>query len=548
MCSVRLASVLRAASVRLAALYAGLFAGLALTLIAVISWTSLDALRQQIEAGVERELASLDESEGRVGADRLAAVITERMAGRGNIFYLLQGPDGTRYAGDLPTMTPRAGWRELPAPQGAVSDEGADDEDHRLLARGIVRPDGRFLLVAADADPLAEAREAILGASAWGVSISLVLAIAGGAIVSARFLRRIEAINRTARAIIDGRLSDRVLLRGTGDEFDRLAQNINAMLDQIQALMESLRQVSTDIAHDLRSPLSRLLHRLEAAQVRSRSVEAYRAAVDQAIAETNAILGTFAALLRIAQIEAGTRRAAFAQVDLSEIFGRVADAYVAVAEDRGQSLTAAIAPGLAIGGDRELLAQMLANLVENAITHTPSGTRIRIELARPGGTITGRVADDGPGVPPEARQKIFQRFYRLEASRTTPGSGLGLALVAAIAELHRIALEVGDNQPGLAVVLRFPTGDDPSGSRNIRPSSLAATAMLPTEPGCVGIASMPPALRSLSDLSRLETFEGVKKSTTYARGPRMLSARAGCRATGSAMARADSRSPGAVRS
>jgi signal transduction histidine kinase len=201
-----------------------------------------------------------------------------------------------------------------------------------------------------------------------------------------------------------------------------------------------------------------LRQRLEAARAKARSAEDYEAAVDQALAETDAILGTFTALLRIAQIEAGTRQAAFAALDVSGIFRRVAEVYFAVAEDRGQRLIATISPGLTFRGDRELLIQMLANLVENAIRHTPAGTTITLDLERTVDAVVGRVSDNGPGIPADARAKVFRRFYRLEASRTTTGSGLGLALVAAVAELHRIGIELTDNRPGLRVWLRFPNG------------------------------------------------------------------------------------------
>jgi signal transduction histidine kinase len=204
--------------------------------------------------------------------------------------------------------------------------------------------------------------------------------------------------------------------------------------------------------------LSRLRQRLETARAKARSAEDYEVAVDRAIAETDAILATFTALLRIAQIEAGTRQGAFSVIDLSEIFRHVAEIYSAVAEDRGQRLIATISPGLTFRGDRELLIQMLANLVENAIRHTPAGTTIALDLKRAPGGLVGRVSDDGSGIPADARSKVFQRFYRLEASRTTPGSGLGLALVAAVVELHRIRIELADNGPGLRISLNFPDG------------------------------------------------------------------------------------------
>jgi signal transduction histidine kinase len=454
---VRPIRLLRTTSFRLSALYAVLFGASVLVLIGIIYWFAIDALREQLIAAVDGEVAALAEADRAGGAGRAAEAIERRLTSgrRLTSFYLLQDRGGAKLAGNIPRMAPVTGWIELPVPAQGDNDEDPAD-GHRLLARGAWLADGGFLLVGVDTYRLTELREAILAAFGWGLTVTILLAAIGGAALSAGFLRRIEAINRTARAIIDGRLGDRVPARGTRDELDQLAQNFNAMLDRIQALMESLRQVSSDIAHDLRSPLSRLRQRLEAARAAARSAEDYETAVDQAIAEADSILATFAALLRIAQIEAGTRKAAFAALDLSEIFQHVADAYAAVAEDRGQRLLANIAAGLPIHGDRELLIQMLANLVENAIRHTPAGTTIAIGLESAAGGALARVSDNGPGIPADARAKVFRRFYRLEASRTSPGSGLGLALVAAVAELHRIRIELADNGPGLRVSLFFP--------------------------------------------------------------------------------------------
>jgi signal transduction histidine kinase len=448
--------LLHTTSFRLSALYAVLFGASVLVLIGVIYWFAIDALHQQMIAAVDGEVAALVEADHTGGASRVAEAIRRRVAsgGRFTAFYLLQDAGGEKLAGNILAMKPVMGWVELPVPAQGEYEEDATG-GHQLLARGASLSDGGFLLVGADTYRLTELREAILGAFGWGLTVTILLAIIGGAALSAGFLRRIDAINRTARAIIDGRLGDRVPARGTHDELDQLAQNFNEMLDRIQGLMDSLRQVSNDIAHDLRSPLSRLRQRLEAARAKARSAEYYEVAVDQAIAETDSILATFTALLRIAQIEAGTRKAAFAALDLSEIFQGVADAYSAVAEDRGQRLVATIAPGLKIRGDRELLVQMLANLVENAIRHTPAGTTIGLDLERAADGVLGRVSDNGPGIPADARAKVFQRFYRLEASRTTPGSGLGLALVAAVAELHRIRIDLADNGPGLRASLTF---------------------------------------------------------------------------------------------
>ena len=253
-----------------------------------------------------------------------------------------------------------------------------------------------------------------------------------------------------------GNLAERIPTRGTGDDFDLLSVSLNEMLDRIHTLMEGLRQVSNDIAHDLRTPLTRLRQRLEIARTRSTTVDEYRQLVDTVIRDTDEILKTFAAMLRVAEIEAGTARARFAPVDLSALLKAIVELYAALAEDQQQSLEGRIDHGLVVRGDRELLTQMFVNLVENALRHTPPGTRIEVTAALVAGRPVCGIADSGPGIPPAERDKVFRRFYRLDASRATAGSGLGLSLVAAIAELHHVKVELTDNAPGLRVTLHFP--------------------------------------------------------------------------------------------
>jgi signal transduction histidine kinase len=228
------------------------------------------------------------------------------------------------------------------------------------------------------------------------------------------------------------------------------------MLDRIQDLMLGLQQVSSDIAHDLRTPLTRLRQSLELARRREHSVEGLHKALDGAIGNADAILETFSALLRIAQIEAGTRRAGFTAVALSELLVGLIEAYQPVADEKRHNLQGQVVPGLFVHGDRELLTQLFANLIENAIGHSPAGAEISVEATSAQGEVLVLVADNGPGIPAEFRRKVLQRFYRLEVSRTTPGSGLGLSLVAAVATLHEAAIDLEDNEPGLKCRLRFP--------------------------------------------------------------------------------------------
>ncbi len=302
---------------------------------------------------------------------------------------------------------------------------------------------------------MTEVEEAVATAFLWTVGLVAALGIGGGALLSRAFLARVDAIARTAEAIIGGDLARRAPGRGTGDDLDRLAGTLNHMLDRIGALMDSLRQVSTDVAHDLRTPLSRLYQRLEEARLHARSVPEYEAAVDGAVREAEGLLDTFSALLRIAQVEGASPRAGFGDVDLSAVADAVADAYRPDAEEGGRRLMADVAPGVVVRGDQELLTQALANLVENALRHTPAGTRIGVSLrlGRHGACLA--VEDDGPGVLAEDLPRLTHRFYRGEHSRTTPGNGLGLSLVAAVAELHGAALHLAAVAPGLQARLCF---------------------------------------------------------------------------------------------
>jgi signal transduction histidine kinase len=244
-----------------------------------------------------------------------------------------------------------------------------------------------------------------------------------------------------------------------GDEFDHLAGSINAMLNRIESLMSDLHQVTTDIAHDMRTPLTRLRQRLEGARHPSAGAGELRDALDRTIREIDVILGIFSAVLRIAQIESGARKSGFTAVDLSELLGTVAELYRSSADEKQQSFRSDVAPGLAVRGDRELLMQLFANLIENAIRHSPSEARIELRAAARADAVQVIVADDGPGIPPEYRAKVLERFFRLERSRTTPGSGLGLSLAGAVAKLHEAAMTIEDNGPGLAVTVTLPHGD-----------------------------------------------------------------------------------------
>jgi len=450
---VRLPRIVRTASFGLAILYAALLAASVIILGVVVYWTVQASLDRQMKSRIDAEIALLQQEFRSEGPQELVREVRERTSYFPALNYLVLDADGNRLAGNLPKMPKSLGWSDIeteakvPAPTYEI--------EKQFRVRSVILEDGVRLAVGDDLGPVEEIQEAFLEALGSVLVAFLLLSLSGGLLVSRGFLKRVDVITRTVEAIINGNLDRRIPLRGTDDNFDRLSNTLNRMLDRIKDLMESLNQVSNDIAHALRTPLGRLRQKLEVARVNAKRGPKSEKTIDAAIAETDTILDTFSALLRIAQIEAGTRRGGFRQVDLSALFETVADAYSAAAEDQGKELIAKIEPGLLGWGDRDLLAEMLANLLDNAIRHTPKGTHIEVSLTNYDSKLVATVADNGPGVPAEERERVFRRFYRLERSITTPGSGLGLSLVAAVAELHGIELRVEDNAPGLRITMIF---------------------------------------------------------------------------------------------
>jgi len=289
----------------------------------------------------------------------------------------------------------------------------------------------------------------------WGLAACMALALMGGIVASGRLLRRIESISETSRDIIDGDLKRRVPTGQVDDEIEHLAGSINAMLDRIQSLMEGLHQVTTDIAHDMRTPLTRLRQRLERAQRGDLDGMQLRELLVSTVKEIDITLDIFGALLRIAQIESGARKAAFGKVDLSELLRTVVELYRTDAEEKGQTVYENISGECVVHGDHELLMQLFANLIENAVRHAPDSACLVVSAAEIEERIEVQVTDSGHGIPIEERAKVLQRFYRLESSRTTPGSGLGLSMSLAIVNLHRATLSLSDNEPGLRATVSF---------------------------------------------------------------------------------------------
>jgi signal transduction histidine kinase len=344
--------------------------------------------------------------------------------------------------------TLKPGWISFPV---EVRHHNGATELHQALAETIALPDdGDHLLVGRDISNANLFRTRILETLAWASVLTLMLGVLGGLFMTRNMLRRVDTVNRTSERIIHGDMSQRVPLTGSGDEFDQLATNLNAMLDQIERLMAGMRQVTDNIAHDLRTPLARLRARLEVTLLEKPDAQRYGEALRRTIAEADTLLGTFNALLSIAEAEAGSRREALAVVRLDEIARSVSELYEPVADEKGLTLVALTDEGLRVRGDRHLLSQAIANLLDNALKYTPSGS-VSLTVRAEGEWARVEVGDTGPGVPSDQREAVFDRFVRLEGSRSTPGNGLGLSLVRAVARMHGGSVRLEENRPGAAV-------------------------------------------------------------------------------------------------
>jgi len=336
--------------------------------------------------------------------------------------------------------------------------EWRTDAPGRPLLRASVEtlPDGDHLLVGKEIRDLDEFAGSIKATLAWGALLVVVLAAAMSIMVTRRTVGRIESINSTSRAIMQSGLGRRIPTRGTRDEWDQVAENLNLMLERIEDLMAEVKQATDNVAHDLRTPLARVRGRLEKAQSRPRDDELDQVLVDNTIADIDAVLRMFSSLIRISQIGASDQMAACRAVDLTEVASRVVELFDAAAEDKNGRLTVTGDQRVVVRGDRDLLFDALANLVDNAIKHGHECGEVTLEVAQREDGPTLSVSDNGPGIPVGEHQHVFRRFYRLERSRSTPGNGLGLSLVAAVARLHGARIEMLNNFPGLKVRLLFP--------------------------------------------------------------------------------------------
>jgi signal transduction histidine kinase len=415
-------------------------------LFGVILWSTTHFMRHQIDDSVANEIDEILTDPQSANPVGLASVVDGLARHPGGFYYLLQDPAGSVVAGNMRSLDPQPGIREWRLAAGA-----ARPRDRALRGRGVPVDGGDYLFVGWSTHQLREMEEMVIRSFVWGLIASVALALAGGVLAGRRIMRKIESVSETTRDIVAGDLTRRVPGTSARDEIDHLAASINSMLDRIQSLMSGLQQVTTDIAHDLRTPLSRLRQRLERAQRPDAAAEELREAITGTLGEVDAILGIFGALLRIAQIESGARRSGFGAVDLNELLGTVAELYRSSAEEKNQAFSLSVDENMDVRGDRELLLQLFANLVENAIEHSPRGSSIALSACREAGRARIVIADNGPGIPAHLHTKVLQRFFRLESSRTTSGSGLGLSLAYAIVKLHDASLELSDNQPGLRV-------------------------------------------------------------------------------------------------
>ncbi len=463
---MRTQALLSSTTFRLVILYLVLFAGSALALLSFIYWHSAGFMARQTDQTLAAEIKGLEEQYSRFGIRRLAEVIAERSRNSSQSLYLLASPNLRPIAGNIsewPDVSPRDGvWIDFTLTRETVN--GAIEREARGREFRVQDRYGQViarLLVARDIYERRRIEERILSALGWSVLITVALGLVGGVTVSRNIMRRLELMTETSQAVMQGNLARRVPISGGGDEIDQLGQNLNAMLEQIETLMAAMRQVTDNIAHDLRSPLNRLRTRIEVTLMREGSQEEYRRVLEETITEADNLIATFNALLSIAKIESGTSSQKMVLLDPAEIVQDIADLYEPLCEEKNQSLLCRVEPHLQIRANRELLSQALSNLLDNAIKYAGKGSSIMISLnaGHDGQTVELVVEDDGPGIDKDHLERVKNRFVRLETSRTQHGSGLGLSLVEAIARLHQahFDLQVPESGKGLRALLTFET-------------------------------------------------------------------------------------------
>ena len=450
----------RSSTFRLSLFYVLLFLLSVGALFAFIYVQTIATIDRETDQATKTDAAALVQEYTVQGLAGLIEAVEDRVAPdrAGDGLYLLVDEDGAPLAANIhswPTAEPDArGWIAFTI--------NRSDGPHQARGLTYALKDGSKLLVAHDLKARLDFQGVMIDAGYYSLALILVLGVGGGLLISRRMLDRLGAINRAAERIMAGDLGHRIETTGAGDEFDRLSDTLNAMLEEIRRLMNGMQTVTDNIAHDLRSPLTRMRSRLEMALLDPADTEAQRQAIERTIDDADQLLATFKALLSIADAESGNARSSMAPLDLGALAVDVVDLYGPASEEVGISMRCAVADRevgghyLTVLGSRQLLFQAVSNLVDNALKHTPSGGTITVSASADAGGIRLTVADTGSGIPAADRDRVLEPFVRLDTSRTTPGSGLGLALVAAIARLHGARLELGDNRPGLAVTLTFP--------------------------------------------------------------------------------------------
>ena len=450
--------LLRSASFRFAALYALLLGLSAAALALFLWWATAGVLDRQTEAAIQADAQSLFERYAIGGPPALVLTIEERLTQNieDDAVYLLVDASGQRMAGNLQNWpvgaSENGGWYELPILRAGIRS--------LALVQAYQLPGGFRLLIGRDIKLRVQLRALLTQALLWALVVGLAMASIGAVVVRSLFRHTLANVSATAAAISGGDFTQRVRLSGRGDEFDQLAETINDMLDRIGRLMEGVREVSNAIAHDLRTPITRARARLEDAALHAQTPGELRSALERATVDLDGIVAVFQALLRIAEIEAGSRRSAFARIDLTPLLDDVTELYGALAEEKGITLALGAPRELLAYGDRELIQQAVANLVDNAVKFSPAGSAVRIAASATPGGIEIAVADQGPGIPEADRSRAAERFFRGESARNTPGSGLGLAMVQAVAQLHGGTLLLADAVPGLRAILRLPMHDE----------------------------------------------------------------------------------------
>jgi signal transduction histidine kinase len=458
-----LGRVVRTTAFKLSAIYIAVFSIFSVFFIFYISYAANQLLGEQLNETIAAEIYGLADQYRSGGLPGIVEAIDQRSHQPGASLYLITDVSGRILAGNVARVPQSLLNNSGAEPVSVPYERYAGDGGNNIALVQVVRLPGGFrMLVGRDIGEREQFREIIGRALFWALVLMIALALLSWFFVSRRVLKRIDSLSATGRQIMAGDLSGRLEITGSGDEFDRLAESLNAMLDRIEHLLYGLKDVSDNIAHDLKTPLTRLRNRVEAALAAPESTQSYRAALEATIEESDQLIKTFNALLMIARMEAGSQDGAMSEVDASEIARDVADLYEPVAEENGVEFVVDAPEKIVLTANRELLGQALANLVDNALKYAlpdeGSGKRPRIVVSakREENQLLFQIADNGPGIPEADRDRVLQRFVRLEESRSQPGSGLGLSLVAAVTRLHHGTIELGDGQPGLVVTLRLP--------------------------------------------------------------------------------------------